>query len=279
MATDEQIGTADLLGLIAPPFRIVYGPDFILSRRAPGLLPVAGATVWLQNPTTEPMPVSVLVGERRERIHGTLAPLEVGVLSVPVSPKSARHGRELQFVIAGGPTTAPRVRAVTKGHLARGATMKGIAEGLAGLAFGGVGRFTVAHVGDDVANPFIAKWELEGVDAAVVAAETTWTRIWALPAWPPATFTHEAPATETVQVPRTWAKLVLIAATLVVPATVVNALKDIVGGAWFVALVALAVLMFALIWNSLRTAFPNSFRTETMGPLIGPEGDGVERAT
>lgn len=89
MAMDAAMASADLLGLIAPPLRISRGPDFILVKRAPGPIPVAGATLWLQNPTNAPMEVRVWIAfedapsnvATPDRFVGTLAPLEVGVLS------------------------------------------------------------------------------------------------------------------------------------------------------------------------------------------------------
>ena len=90
VSTDPALASADLLGQLAPPLRMSGGPDFILVKRAPGPTPVAGATLWLQNPTNAPMEVKAWLSFEGaqgvpDRFVGTLGPLEVGVLAVPVS--------------------------------------------------------------------------------------------------------------------------------------------------------------------------------------------------
>ena len=182
---DAAMASADLLGQIAPPLRIRGGPDFILFERAPGPTPVAGATLWLQNPTNAPMEVRAWIAFDSapakvavpDRFVGTLAPLRGGRARCP----GVDHvqGAVRAQVRSDGPLGGSQGPSDHAGHLDREATAKGILFGLAGVALTGVGHFRVTHVGGDVGSGFSASWDFSGADPAIVGAEATWTRVWA----------------------------------------------------------------------------------------------------
>ncbi len=124
---------AAVLAALAPPFRLSGGPDFILSQRAPGTVPVSGATLWLQNPTERPVSIRFVAtvdggkGRGTDVFSATLAPLEVGALAVPVSIRFSRPHAVKFLVVSesrGRDHSAdpPRIRAATPRHVDREAT-------------------------------------------------------------------------------------------------------------------------------------------------------------
>jgi len=280
--TDAAMASADLLGRMAPPLRISGGPDFILLKRAPGPTPVAGATLWVQNPTDAPMEMRVWLAFEDanaavlDRFVGTLAPLEVGVLAVPVSIRfKLRYALGLHLT---GSSAAPRVRATTEGHLDREATSKGTLIGLAGLALTGVGHFRVTHVGGDVGKYFKANWDFSGADPAIVGVEATWTRVWAPSGAPETVWVHSATPPRAIETTRTGNWLATLAAFIFaiigfsVASPVVGALPAIAIAV--VVLVATAYLATAL----LKRALPGLFPSEVIGSLVLHDGVGVTRA-
>jgi hypothetical protein len=286
MPTEEQVGTADLLAVIAPPFRLDGGPDIILSQRAPGN--VAGATLWLQNPTNAPMEVVFAISyrdgpakvRRADRFLCTLAPLEVGVLAAPISIRFTQP-HTIGFTVAGPPhgATAPRVRAVTKGRLDNVATLKGILAGAAGLALVGVGHFTVTHIGGNVGRYFSAEWPVSGAEPSLVNAEATWTRIWAPADSPPTTFSHRAePPRQVETMPSRVAYGVTLPAMALMP-------FEFSFASQFVGIVPGIALTLALLIASiygahaiLKAAFPSLYPIDTFGSLVVRDGDGVTPA-
>lgn len=289
MAVDER--TADLLSALAPPFRLKNGPDFILSQRAPGN--IAGATLWLQNPTDRPMPVSFWLdfergGDSRviDMFRGTLAPLEVGALAVPVSIRF-RRPHAVHFKVGPGKNReewvrdAPRIREASAGHLDRDATAKGMLTGLAGLALVGVGHFTIARAGGDVGTTFSAMWTLEGADPSSVwgGAPATWTRVWAPDGAEPTTFVHEAkPQSELVVArPLMFAQWVLtfLGGALVMLALLKAGIDGLPG---LMATVAAAFVVFFAAGSLFRSHFPGLHSTVVIEPLVVRDGEGVIRA-
>lgn len=270
---DAALASADLLGQLAPPLRISGGPDFILVKRAPGPTPVAGATLWLQNPTNAPMKVQAWLSFEGasgmpDRFVGTLAPLEVGVLAIPVSI-TFKLQLGLTFTLTGN-SAAARVRATTEGHLDRDATAKGILVGMAGLAVFGVGHFRVAHVGGDVGRFFSATWDFSGAFPASVGAEATWTRLWAPADTPNTVFVHDAAPPRAIEREAlrggTWLATLAAFVSAIVGYSVVSSVVGV--------LPALAVAVVALIAGAylatalLKAVLPGLFPSEVIGSLV-----------
>ncbi len=282
---DAAMASADLLGQIAPPLRIRGGPDFILFERAPGAIPVAGATLWLQNPTNAPMEVRAWIAFDSapakvavpDRFVGTLAPLEVGVLAVPVSI-TFRVPYVLKFGLMGR-SAAARVRATTPGSLDREATAKGILFGLAGVALTGVGHFRITHVGGDVGSGFSASWDFSGADPAIVGAEATWTRVWAPRDAPDTVFVHSAAPPRAIETNTRIGNYVAVLAAFVVAIIGYNIAAPVVG---VVPAIVLAAVVFMAAGYAalalLKIALPGLVPAEVIGSLVLRDGVGVTRA-
>jgi hypothetical protein len=288
MATDEDMGTADLLALIAPPFRLRGGPDFVLAQCASVTFPAEGATLWLQNPTNSPMPVLFWIGYENvpakvasaDSFRSTLAPLEVGALVVPISTRLTRP-HTIGFHVRGPSrgSAAPRVRAATKGHLDRDATLKGIAVGVAGLALFGVGHFRVTHIGGEAGSSFDTTWQVTVTGPGLANAEATWTRIWAPADSPPTTFIHNAaPSQQFRTIPSRMAYGVILAALALIPFEYNNFASPFVGHSSGILLTL--ALFIPSIYGAhalLRAAFPGLYPTDTMGSLVPRDGNGIVR--
>lgn len=284
---DEQLGRIDLLALLAPPFQLDGGPDFLLYQRAPGRAPVAGATLVLQNPTATPMPVRFVVSFKdvpgkdhfADVFTATLAPLEVGVLAVPISIRFHRP-HTIQFFVMGSRTgtAESRVREATPGHLDQEATIKGILSGVAGLALIGIGRFTVTRVGGSVGWSYLTSWEIAGADPILSGSEASWTRIWAPADSPASAWVQEAAAPRTIETMTGCAGWGITFAALALLPIEYNFLSQSVGLLLGVALTGMFGLLSLFAGHRLlRIALPSLYPKDTIGSLVLRDGAGVSR--